>query len=233
MTITGSLIVADPYPAGSQVISLTAVTTAPGSNCPAGSTDPVCTPVANVVIPGLTITQSADTTSAVPGQVISYTLTITNTGQTPYTGAVVTDSFAEMFDDAAYNGDAAITTGTGALSYTSPVLTWTGDLAPAASAVITFTVTVNNPDTGDKLVITTVASAAPGSSCPPGTTTSPCQLAVPVLTPALTITTAAAPVTATTATGVPVSPPAPPSPTRSPWPTPARPRIPAPPSPTR
>ncbi len=32
-----------------------------------------------------------------PGQVVGYTLTVTNTGQTPYTGiAVVTDSFAEM-----------------------------------------------------------------------------------------------------------------------------------------
>ena len=64
VTITGSLIVADPYPAGSQVISLTAVTTAPGSNCPADSTDPVCTPVANVVIPGLTITQDRQTPPA-------------------------------------------------------------------------------------------------------------------------------------------------------------------------
>ncbi len=91
-----------------------------------------------------------------PGQVISYTLTITNTGQTTYTGAVVTDSFAAMFDDAAYNGDAA-TTGTGALTYTSPALTWTGDLPAGAAAVITYTVTVNNPDTGDKLVITTVS----------------------------------------------------------------------------
>ena len=40
VTITGSIIVANPYPAGSQVIALTAATTAPGSNCPAGSTDP-------------------------------------------------------------------------------------------------------------------------------------------------------------------------------------------------
>ena len=47
-----------------------------------------------------------------PGQVIGYTLTITNTGQTPYAGAVVTDSFAEMLDDAAYNGDAPATAGT-------------------------------------------------------------------------------------------------------------------------
>ena len=167
-----------------------------GNNCPAGSADSRCTPVTTVLTPGLSIIQTADTTSAVPGQQIGYTLTITNTGQTTYTGAVVTDSFAQMVDDAAYDGDAATTGTAGTLSYAAPVLTWTGDLAPGASAVITFSVTVNNPDTGDKLVITTAASAVPGSSCPPGTTTSPCQLVVPVLTPALTITAAAAPATA-------------------------------------
>ena len=101
-----------------------------------------------------------------------------------------------MLDDAGYDGDASATSGT--VSYASPVLTWTGDLAPGASAVITFTVTVNNPDTGDKLVITTAASAATGSTCPPGTTASPCQVTIAVLTPALTIVK-----TASTATPTP------------------------------
>ena len=109
---------------------------------------------------------------------------------------MVTESFAAMFDDAAYGGNASATAG--AVSYASPVLAWTGDLAPAASAVITFTVTVHNPDTGDKQVITTAASAAAGSSCPPGTTSSPCQVVVGVLTPALTIVK-----TASTTTPVP------------------------------
>ena len=71
--------------------------------------------------PGPVIVQAANTTSAVPGQVIGYTLTITNTGQTTYTGATVTDSFAQMFDDAAYDGDAIVTAGiAGTLSYTAP-----------------------------------------------------------------------------------------------------------------
>ena len=118
-----------------------------------------------VLVPALSITQAANTTAAVPGQVIAYTLTITNTGQTTYTGATVTDSFAQMFDDATYDGNATATAG--ALSYASPVLTWTGTLAPGASAVITYTITANNPDTGDKLVITTVASTAAGSTARP------------------------------------------------------------------
>ena len=108
-----------------------------------------------------------------PGQVVTYTVTMTDTGQTPYTGAAVSDSLAAMLDDAGYNGDAAATVG--AVSYASPVLTWTGDLAVGASATITYTVTVNNPDTGDKLLVTTVTSAAPGSSCPPGSTAPPAR----------------------------------------------------------
>ena len=43
VTITGSIIIASPYPAGGQVIAITDATTAPGSNCPAGSADPACT----------------------------------------------------------------------------------------------------------------------------------------------------------------------------------------------
>ena len=98
----------------------------------------------------------------------------------------MTDSFAEMLDDAAYDGDAADRP-PGRCRYASPVLTWTGDLAPGATAVITYTVTVNNPDTGDKLVITTAASAAAGSAARPAPPPARCQLTVAVLTPALTI----------------------------------------------
>ena len=150
----------------------------------------------NVVIPGLTIVKTADTSAAVPGQAVGYTVTITDSGQTPYTGAVVTDSLAGLANDAVYDGDATATAGS--LSYAAPVLTWTGSLAPGGSATITYSVTVNSPDTGGKLLINTVASSAVGSSCPPGTTSSPCQVMIPVLTPGLTIVK-----TASAATAVP------------------------------
>ena len=150
----------------------------------------------NVLIPGLTIVKTANTSVAVPGTVIGYTVTITDSGQTPYTGAVVTDSLAGTANDAVYDGDAAATAGR--VSYASPILTWTGSLSPGGTATITYSVTVDSPDTGGKLVVNTVTSSAVGSTCPPGTTSGSCQVTIPVLTPALTITK-----TASVATAVP------------------------------
>ncbi len=63
---------------------------------------------------------------------IGYTVTVTDTGQTPYTGATFTDSLAGALDDASYDGDAAATAGS--VTYSSPNLTWTGNLAVGATA---------------------------------------------------------------------------------------------------
>ena len=193
VTITGTVTVNNPD-TGNKLISNVLATTAPGSNCPSGSTDPRCTVSVAVQIPALSITQTSNATHAVPGQQVGFTLTITDTGPTPYTGITVTDTL-KMLDDAAYGNDAAATTGT--VSYASPVLTWTGDLAPGATVTITYSVTVDNPDTGDKTLDAAAASTAPGSSCPPGSGNVGCAIIVPVLTPALTITAAASPATAT------------------------------------
>ena len=53
---------------------------------------------------------------------VGYTLTITDSGQTSYTGAVVTDVLASVLDDAVYNGDAAATAGHGVLRQPGPDL---------------------------------------------------------------------------------------------------------------
>jgi large repetitive protein len=186
VTITGSILVADPWPGGGQVVQTSDQTTAPGSNCPAASTDPRCAMTVDVLIPGLTITKTASSSTTTPGSTVQYTVTVDNTGQTPYTGATVTDDLTRVLPDAAYNGDAAATTGTA--SYTSPDLTWTGDLAPGDTATITYSITINNPDNGDKHLVNTVVSTAQGSTCPPGGTDPACTAAVDDLIPELTIT---------------------------------------------
>ncbi len=91
---------------------------------------------------------------------------MTDTGQTPYTGASLTDPLAGVLDDAAYNNDAAATAGT--VSFTSPDLTWTGDLTPGASATITYSVTIDNPDTGDHILANTVTSPPRAATARPG-----------------------------------------------------------------
>ena len=54
--------------------------------------------------PALTITSTASTATATPGGIVTDTITVTNTGQTPYTGASLTDPLGGVLDDAAYNG---------------------------------------------------------------------------------------------------------------------------------
>jgi uncharacterized repeat protein (TIGR01451 family) len=184
VTVTGTVTVSNPD-TGNKVLASTITTAAAGSNCASGSTDPACSVSVPVLVPSLTISNTASTSTPLPGSVVSYTLTITNSGQTPYSGITVTDDLSQMLDDTAYNGNAAATAGT--VSYASGLLTWTGSLAVGATATVTFSVTVNNPDTGDKTLILTASSSAVGSSCPPGTTTSPCRSTIGVLTPMLTI----------------------------------------------
>ncbi|WP_204046441.1 DUF7927 domain-containing protein, partial [Acrocarpospora phusangensis] len=184
VTINGTLTVKDPDP-GDKVLTGTLVSAAPGNNCPAGGSDPRCTARLDVLIPALSITKSADTVTQVPGGVINYTLLVENTGQTPYSGAVVRDDLAGLLGDATYNGDAAATVGS--VDFASPILTWTGDLPVGGSAVITYSATVRDPDPGNKLVFTTASSDTVGSTCPPGSGNPACSSTVTVLTPALTI----------------------------------------------
>ena len=194
VTITGTVTVNNPD-TGNKVLASTITTAAPGSNCPAGGSDPRCSVSVPVLIPALTITATANTSTAAPGTVIGYTVTVTDSGQTPYTGATFTDSLAGALDDASYDGNAATTAGS--VTYSSPNLTWTGDLAVGATATITFSVTVNNPDTGDKVIVTAVTSSTVGSTCPPGGQNPGCTVTVAGLTPALTIVQTASPGTTT------------------------------------
>ena len=99
-----------------------------------------------VTVSGLTIVKTANVATVAPGGTVGYTVTVTNSGQTAYTGATFTDPLTGVLDDAVYNANATATAGT--VSYTSPNLTWTGNLAVGATATITYSVTVNNPDTG-------------------------------------------------------------------------------------
>ena len=180
-TITFSVTVNNPD-TGDKVLAQTVTSATAGSNCAAGSTDARCSVTVVVLVPGLTIVQTASSGTAAPGAVVHYTVTVTNTGQTAYAGATFTDPLGGVLDDAAYNGDAAATTGTGTgtVTYASLALTWTGSLAPGDTATVTFSVTVHNPDTDNHLLASTVTSASAGSNCPVGGSDPRCASTVTV-----------------------------------------------------
>ena len=180
---------------GNKSLASTITSATAGSNCASGSTDTRCASTVTVLVPGLTTTVSAGTSTTTPGSVVSYTITVTNSGQTAYTGATFTNPLGGLLDDSTYNNDAAATAGS--VSFASSSLTWTGNLAVGATATVTFSVTVNDPDTGDKVLVDTITSTTAGSNCPSGSTDPRCTATVAVLVPGLQISASAGSATTT------------------------------------
>ena len=134
----------------------------------------------------VSIVQSADVATTTPGSTVRYTIKVSNTGPVTLTAATFTDPLSGILDDASYNRDASATAGT--VSFASPNLTWTGNLAAGAGASITYSVKVNDPDTGDRILASTITSTTPGSTCPSGNASPGCTVTVAVLAGALTMT---------------------------------------------
>ncbi|MGD0608019.1 MAG: hypothetical protein ABSA53_31080, partial [Streptosporangiaceae bacterium] len=182
--ITFSVTVSNPD-TGDKSLTSTMTSAAAGNNCPAGGTDPRCTATVTVLIPALTIVKTANVSTTTPGSTVGYTITVTDTGPTPYTAVSINDALDGVLPDATYNNDATASTGT--VSFVSPDLIWTGDLTPGQTATITYTITISNPDTGDKHLINIATSDDPGSPCPTGTANPSCIVTVTDLIPALTV----------------------------------------------
>ncbi|WP_370582692.1 GEVED domain-containing protein [Plantibacter sp. VKM Ac-2885] len=174
VTVTYSVTVKQPN-TGDNVLTNAVTPTGPGGAC---ATEGGC--VTNTPVQSIAFTKTADTTEVVPGATVTYTITATNTGQVDYTTdapAAFTDDLSAVLDDADYNGDATATGG--AVIYTAPTLTWAGPVAVGATVTISYTVTVNGPDTGDKILANTVVSNVPGSNCVEGVGDPNCTSTVP------------------------------------------------------
>jgi uncharacterized repeat protein (TIGR01451 family) len=117
--------------------------------------------------PTFNVTKTASTTAVNPGETVDYTVTVTNTSESDFTAsnpASFTDDLSNVLDDATYNDDAEA--GAGTVSYTAPTLSWSGPLAAGASTTVTYSATVNDPDTGDKTLTNAVVPGR-GGSCDP------------------------------------------------------------------
>ena len=161
-TVTYSVTVNDPLTGDGELTN--AITGPPESNC-ATPTGPGCT--TTTPIKAFEIVKTTTSTSVVPGGDITYTVELTNTGQVSYTAgdpATFTDDLTEVLDDTGDPTGITITPDVGSASFTAPDLTWTGPLEAGATLTVSYTVTVDNPDLGDGVLINAV-TGPPESTC--------------------------------------------------------------------
>lgn len=85
----------------------------------------------------------ASGSSVAVGDVISYTLTVTQQGPGAVSAANLTDQLVDVLDDAVLNGDITASSGVATFDPEAQTLTWSGDLAPGAVVTVTYSVTVN------------------------------------------------------------------------------------------
>jgi uncharacterized repeat protein (TIGR01451 family) len=141
----------------------------------------------------VTFGKAASPARARPGSTVTYTITARNAGTLDYTAASpasFTDDLTSVLANASYGNDASATSGS--VSYTAPVLSWSGPLAAGATATITYTATVNaNATSNNQGLANTVTSDSPGSNCTSAAPAAACTADVPV--DAITIAKSASP----------------------------------------
>ncbi|NDL58600.1 DUF11 domain-containing protein [Phytoactinopolyspora mesophila] len=76
-----------------------------------------------------------------PGDVVTYTVTVTQQGEVP-AGAVFRDDLSDVLDDAIYNDDVAADIGDA--TFEDGILYWEGDIPVGGTATITYSVTIKD-----------------------------------------------------------------------------------------
>ncbi|MCU1659132.1 MAG: hypothetical protein JWO57_3788 [Pseudonocardiales bacterium] len=159
-----------------------AVTDAPAGNSSGAAVFDVTQPAAACM---LHFAKTASPSTASPDQVVTYTIVVHNTGTADFAAAnpaTFTDDLTDTLADSTYANDASASAGTVTYSAATHVLSWSGPLAAGATATVTYTVTVNNPDAGDKNMVNRVVSPNP-SNCLSGSADPACVAVVPITIP--------------------------------------------------
>src|SRR5262245_48332752 len=161
ITITGTLRVNNPQPAGVTSITNTVTVADDGANGPDPTPNNNTAADTDVLIaaPDLVITKDDGVDTAQPGQTLTYTLTIRNVGNQNATGVTVTDTIpANTTFDSASDGGTEGPTG---------VVTFNiGDLAAGATVTRTVTVVVANPLPAGTVITNTATVADNGANGP-------------------------------------------------------------------
>jgi fimbrial isopeptide formation D2 family protein/uncharacterized repeat protein (TIGR01451 family) len=82
----------------------------------------------------------ADGSSVQPGDVVTYTVTVTQDGDGPIENASFVDDLSDVLDDATWSGD--LLANGGSASFAASTVTWSGDLAVGQVVTVSYSVTV-------------------------------------------------------------------------------------------
>lgn len=177
VTVVYTVTVPDPLADGGDGLLTNAVAPGPEGTC---ATDDGCT--TETPIASYSVVKAASPTTAFPGGTVTYTITVTNTGQSDFTAqdpASFTDDLSDVLDDAVLDESSIA----GGATYAAPVLSWSGALVRGAPVTLGYTVAVNSPATGDQAMANTVVTPpGGGGSCPEGSTVPDCAVTVPIKT---------------------------------------------------
>jgi fimbrial isopeptide formation D2 family protein/uncharacterized repeat protein (TIGR01451 family) len=127
-------------------------------------------------------TKTATPSPAKAGDTVTYTIAAQNTGTANYLAtspATFSDDITDTLNDSVYQGDLAADAGTPAYDANTHVLSWSGPLAAGATATVTYSVKINDPDNGDHEMVNRVVSDNP-SNCAADSTDPACTADVPV-----------------------------------------------------
>ena len=184
-TITVSGTIASGF-TGTSITNTATVQAGGNTNCPSGSTDPVCsaTDTTQVLQPApITITKVTSNSAPKPGATFTYTVQVTNTSTTTNATATVNDPIPANLVNASWTcapstgSTCGTTSGTG--NITGAALT----LEPLGVATFTITVTVDPTFQGGTITNTATATPArPNTFCEVGgPTATNCSASVPVV----------------------------------------------------
>ncbi|MBQ3359464.1 MAG: DUF11 domain-containing protein, partial [Microbacterium sp.] len=177
VTVTYSVTVHDPS-TGDGVLRNAVLADGPGGGCTAAGDCVTETPVASYrVIKTVSSEQSSI------GDRVTFTITVSNTGQVPYTAerpASFTDDLTSTLALATYNNDAS-----NGAQYDAPVLSWAGELGVGDVRAITYSVTVTKVGEIRNVVVTPDGS---GANCAPGSADPNCVAITRTVPPGLAIT---------------------------------------------
>jgi uncharacterized repeat protein (TIGR01451 family)/fimbrial isopeptide formation D2 family protein len=114
-----------------------------------------------------------------PGDTFEYVVTVENIGQVDLVGETFSDDLSDVLDDAELD-QGSMTADVGVVNFTDPDLTWIGDLTIGQTATIRYSITIDDPITGDGELLNAVVGSIYSNCLPPDADDPDCWESTPV-----------------------------------------------------